>query len=268
MTFESTLRLGAFALVLVMMGVWELVAPRLSRHISRGRRWATNLGLALLGVVLVRFTMGALAFNAAHWAQRHGWGLCNGVHIPGGLGAVLAFFLLDLGIYLQHVATHAWPPLWRLHRVHHADLDMDVSTALRFHPLELLLSMGYKAMLVVLLGAAPVAVIAFELTLSLGSLFTHANGRMPQYLDSALRWMMVTPAMHTIHHSDRPIETNSNYGFSFSWWDRIFRTYRSEAEPGLIVGLKDVPELGIGSLLIWPFRNRPQVISDSEGSRA
>ncbi len=257
MTAESTIRLGAFVAPLVLMLVWEVGAPRLARRISRLNRWLTNFGLGLLGMLLVRFTVGALAFGSAQWAQGHGWGLFNLVRLPHGIGAVLAFFMLDFGIYAQHVATHAWPPLWRLHRIHHADLDMDVSTALRFHPLEILLSMGYKAVLVILLGAAPAAVLAFEITLSLGSLFTHANGRMPIGLDSALRWGLVTPAIHTIHHSDRPIETNSNYGFSFSWWDRIFHTYRGEEEPGLSVGLQGVRDRGIGGLLAWPFRNRP-----------
>lgn len=257
MTAEFTIRLGAFIAAMGLMLVWEVGAPRLSKRVSRWRRWSTNLGLGVLGVVIVRFTLGALAFGAAQWAQGHGWGLFNMVHFPLWLGATLAFFMLDFGVYSQHVAAHAWPPLWRLHRVHHADLDMDVSTALRFHPLEIVLSMGYKAALVVLLGAPPLAVLAFEITLSLGSLFTHANGRMPHGLDSALRWVLVTPAMHTIHHSDRPIETNSNFGFSFSWWDRIFHTYHGKCEPDLVLGLQGVPDRGIGSLLVWPFRNDP-----------
>ncbi len=257
MTIESTIRLGVFAAALGVVLAWEVGTPRLSRRISRWRRWPTNIGLGILGVVMVRLTVGALAFGSAQWAQSHGWGLFNTVRFPLLPGAILAFFLLDFGVYAQHVATHAWPPLWRLHRVHHADLDMDVSTALRFHPLEILLSMGYKTALVVLLGAAPTAVLAFEITLSLGSLFTHANGRMPEGLDRVLRWFLVTPAMHTIHHSDRPIETNSNYGFSFSWWDRIFHTYHGKGEPDLVLGLQGVPDRGIGSLLVWPFRNRP-----------
>lgn len=257
MSIESIIRLGAFGLVLGLMVVWEACAPRLSGAIPRWRRWSTNFGLGLLGLILVRFAVGALAFGAAGWAQHRGWGIFNALPVPRMLGAVLAFLLLDLAVYAQHVATHAWPPLWRLHRVHHADLDMDVSTALRFHPLEILLSMVYKGALAVLLGAAPLSVLAFETVLSLGSLFTHANGRMPEGVDRILRRVFVTPAMHALHHSNRLVETNTNYGFSFSWWDQIFRTYRAKPEGTLVLGLPGVPDRAIGSLLAWPFRDPP-----------
>lgn len=258
MSHEPAIRLGAFVGVAGLCLAWEALAPRLVRRLPWWHRWPTNLGLSVLGLILVRFTVGALALGAAGWAQTHGWGVFNSLKLHPIAGGILAFFLLDLGIYGQHVATHALPALWRLHRVHHADLDMDVSTAVRFHPLELLLSMAYKAALVLLLGAAPLAVLAFELTLSLGALFTHANGRMAEGWDRTLRWVFVTPEMHAIHHSDRPPEANSNFGFSFSWWDRIFRTYRPKPESGLVIGVRGVPGLGLGGLLVWPALDRPR----------
>lgn len=257
MTTDSMIRLAAFGSALGLMFLWEGGSPRLRRIQPRWGRWTTNAGLGVLGVILVRFTVGALAFMAARWAQEHAWGLFNVVSVAPWLGGSLAFLALDLGIYAQHIVTHAWSPLWRLHRVHHADLDMDVTTALRFHPLEILLSMGYKTALVLLLGAPPLAVIAFEVTLSLGSLFTHTNGRMPEGMDRVLRCVIVTPGMHTLHHSNRPVETNSNYGFSFSWWDRIFHTYRANPQAEIVLGLEGVPSRGLGALLAWPFRNRP-----------
>ncbi len=257
MSHEAAIRLSAFVGVAGLCLAWEAFAPRRARRLPWWHRWSTNLGLSVLGLVLVRFTVGALAFGVAGWARTHGWGVFNALKLHPIAGGILAFFLLDLGIYAQHVATHALPAFWRLHRVHHADLDLDVSTAVRFHPLEILLSMAYKAALVMLLGAAPLAVLAFELTLSLGALFTHANGRMPEGADRALRWVFVTPGMHAIHHSDRPPEANSNFGFSFSWWDRIFGTYRAKPEAALVPGLRGVPDRGLGSLLAWPFQNRP-----------
>lgn len=257
MTADLALRLAAFCGAIGALLIWEAGAPRESRRMLRWPRWSTNFGLSLFGLALVRLTVGGLAFAAAHWARSRGWGLFNAWPVPSPIGAVLAFLFLDLGVYAQHVATHAWPPLWRLHRVHHSDLEMDVSTAVRFHPLEILLSMGYKSALVVLMGASPLAVLAFEVTLSLGALFTHANGRVPEALDRTLRWVFVTPAMHATHHSDKPFEANSNYGFSFSWWDRIFRTYQAQPEPGLVLGLRGVPHRGLWSLLLWPFKNRP-----------
>ena len=251
---EGLFRLIVFGGSLAIVAAWEALAPDRPLRLPRLQRWLTHFGLGLLGMGLSRLLGASLTVGAALWAHGRGWGLLPHLGVLPLWAIPVSFLALDLAVYAQHVATHAWKPLWRLHRVHHADLDMDVSTGLRFHPIEILVSQVYKATLVLLLGAPVLAVIAFETALSLGSLFTHANGRMPASLERVLRGVVVTPTMHTLHHSTLSQETDSNFGFFLSCWDRLFRTYRATAEPGLVLGLKGVPDLGFGRLLAWPFR--------------
>jgi sterol desaturase/sphingolipid hydroxylase (fatty acid hydroxylase superfamily) len=240
MTYESAVRLGCFAGVLSLMALWETVAPRRRLSVAWPLRWASNLGLVTLNTLAVRLLVpaGAVAFAVA--AAEHRWGLLYNVEVPGWLAVALAVVALDLAIYLQHVLFHAVPALWRLHLVHHADLDFDVTTGARFHTIEILLSLVLKAAAVVLLGAPALAVLIFEILLSATSLFNHANIRLPAWLDRPLRLVVVTPEMHRVHHSVHPRETNSNFGFNLPWWDYLLGTYRAGPADGheaMIIGV-------------------------------
>lgn len=223
---ELSLRMGAFLAVFVAMAVWEYARPRRRLADPRRRRWPTNLGLVLLDALSVRLLVGGAAFSTAVFAAGHGVGLLHWIPLPAWAAWVITLLALDFAVYLQHVMFHAVPAFWRLHRVHHADLGFDASTGLRFHPIEILLSLGLKAAVVLLLGAVPWAVVAFEVLLNASSLFNHGNVAIPERVERWLRWLVVTPDMHRIHHSSRVVETNSNFGFSFSWWDRLCGTYR------------------------------------------
>lgn len=214
------------------MGLWERYAPRRALGVGRGMRWASNLALAAINTVVVRSVAALGAVGIALVAADRGWGMLNNVALPAWVAAILAFVLLDLAIYLQHVLFHAVPVLWRLHRVHHADLDVDVTTGLRFHTLEIVLSLGIKAAAIVLLGPPAVAVLAFEIALNATSLFNHSNVALPAWLDRVLRLVVVTPDMHRIHHSVLRDETNSNYGFNLPWWDFLLGTYRRAPSRG------------------------------------
>jgi len=224
---ESLLRLSVFVGLLVALGTWELVAPRRRLVASKPVRWFSNIALVALNSVAIRlfFVLGLVGV-AAHAASRR-WGVLNNVELPPLLEVVLAVICLDLAVYLQHVMFHAVPLLWRLHMVHHADPDFDVTTGLRFHTLEIGISLAIKASAVVLLGAAPLAVLVFEVLLNATSMFSHSNVRMPPGWDALLRLFVVTPDMHRVHHSMNPTETNSNFGFNAPWWDYLFGTYRS-----------------------------------------
>jgi sterol desaturase/sphingolipid hydroxylase (fatty acid hydroxylase superfamily) len=219
-----------------------------------------NLGLTLLNTVLVRVTVGGVAYTAAVFAADQGVGLLHWRPLPAWVAAAMTLLVLDFAIYVQHVLFHAVPVLWRLHRMHHADLDVDATTGLRFHPLEILLSLGLKAAVVVLLGAVPWAVVAFEILLNAASVFNHGNVALPECHDRWLRWIVVTPDMHRIHHSTRMVETNSNFGFSVSWWDRLCGTYRAQpalGQVGMDIGLSDYrTPLHLGQLLLVPFCTR------------
>jgi len=255
---EAMIRFGAFVGVLIAMLLWELRCPRRPLSRPRQERWVTNLGLTLLNTVLVRVTVGGAAYTAAVGAADQGVGLLHWHPLPVWAAAAVTLLGLDLAIYLQHVLFHAVPLLWRLHRVHHADLDFDATTGLRFHPLEILLSLGFKAAVVVLLGAVPWAVVAFEVLLNAASVFNHGNVALPERLDRWLRWLVVTPDMHRVHHSTRVVETNSNFGFSVSWWDRLCGTYRAQpmlGQVGMDIGLSEyrIP-LNLGQILLLPFR--------------
>jgi sterol desaturase/sphingolipid hydroxylase (fatty acid hydroxylase superfamily) len=223
-------------------------------------RWPSNLGIVALNTLVLRLTIPVAAVGLATLGEQRGWGLLNTTSLPEGVRIVVAVVLLDLAIYLQHVMFHAVPALWRLHRMHHADLDFDVTTGARFHPIEILLSMGLKLGVVVALGTPAVAVLIFEVLLNATSMFNHGNVGLPTSIERVLRWIVVTPEMHRVHHSVVPNETNSNFGFNLPWWDRLFGTYRAQPEAGhvrMTIGLdsfRDSAELRLDRMLLQPFR--------------
>jgi sterol desaturase/sphingolipid hydroxylase (fatty acid hydroxylase superfamily) len=255
---EPWVRFGVFAAVLAAMAAWELAAPRRRQAIGRLTRWPGNLGVVVLSTLLLRLLFPTAAVGLAVIGEEQGWGLLNALALPWWAIVVAGVLVLDLAIYLQHVLFHAVPTLWRLHRMHHADLEFDVTTGLRFHPLEILLSMAIKLGAVAALGPPAVAVLLFEVLLNATSMFNHGNVRMPLGLDRALRWLLVTPDMHRVHHSILPHETNSNFGFSLSWWDRLFGTYRAQPAAGhdaMTLGIEQFRgrrELRLDRMLIQP----------------
>ena len=258
--YEIPVRLAAFAGVLTMMAVWELIAPRRHQAAERPLRWSSNLGIVVLDTVLVRILVPTTAVGVALLAEARGWGLFHALAAPGWLAVLLCVIALDLAIYLQHVLFHAVPALWRLHRMHHADLAFDVTTGVRFHPLEILLSMLIKLAVVAALGAPALAVLLFEVLLNATSMFSHGNVRVPERLDRLLRFIVVTPDMHRVHHSVDAPETNSNFGFNLPWWDRMFGTYRAQPAAGhdaMTIGIeqfRERPELRLDRMLLQPFR--------------
>ena len=261
MKSESLIRLSVFASVLAAMAAWETIAPRRIQVIGRAVRWPSNLGIIALDTLLVRIVYPTTAVGLAIIAEQRGWGLLNAIAIRRWLAGIAAFIALDLAIYLQHVLFHAVPAFWRLHRMHHADLEFDVTTGVRFHPLEILLSMGIKLAIVAALGPPVFAVIVFEIVLNATSMFSHGNVRISPRLDGLLRKLVVTPDMHRVHHSILPHETNSNFGFNLPWWDRLFGTYRAAPAAGhetMTIGInqfRDARELRIDRLLVQPFRS-------------
>lgn len=258
---EPLIRMGAFVGVLALMALWELLAPRRTQKIGRSTRWPGNLGIVVVDTLVLRLLFPTAAVGIALIGENRGWGLLNNLALPGWIGIVAAIVLLDLVIYLQHVLFHAVPGFWRLHRMHHADLEFDATTGVRFHPAEIVLSMVIKFGAVVALGAPAVSVLLFELLLNATSLFNHGNVRLPARLDRALRWIVVTPEMHRVHHSIVPRETNSNFGFNLPWWDRLFGTYRAApaaGHEGMIIGIdqfRDPHELRLDRMLLQPFRD-------------
>jgi sterol desaturase/sphingolipid hydroxylase (fatty acid hydroxylase superfamily) len=240
---EALIRLGSFAGVFALMAIAEALVPRREPTLRKPMRWFHNLALAFLNTIALRIVLPLGAVGMAVLAQENGWGVFNGLPWPPWLLVVLAVVALDFVIYLQHVLFHAVPALWRLHMVHHADLDFDVTTGLRFHTLEILLSMGIKLTAVAFLGAAPVAVLIFEVFLNATSMFNHGNILLPRWLDRVLRLVLVTPDMHRVHHSTLPRETNSNFGFNLPWWDYLLGSYHAqpaEGHEGMSIGLKHV----------------------------
>jgi len=256
---EPAVRLAFFLGVLAAMAGWEVLAPHRRQLLSRWARWPSNLGIAVLNTLLLRVAFPSAAAGLAALAADRGWGLLNNIPLPAGARLVLALLALDLAIYLQHVMFHAVPVLWRLHRMHHADLDFDVTTGARFHPIEILLSMALKLGVVAALGAPALAVLIFEIALNATSMFNHGNVVLPTPLDRVLRSFVVTPDMHRVHHSARPNETNSNFGFNLPWWDRLLGTYRAQpvdGHVGMTIGLdtfRDPAELRLDRLLVQPF---------------
>ncbi|MER2583689.1 MAG: sterol desaturase family protein [Candidatus Competibacter sp.] len=257
--YEPIIRLSCFLGVLLAMMGWEWRWPRRTLSLSRARRWPANLAIILIDSGVLRWLFPVLAVGMAELAENRSWGLFHGLNAPFWLAFVATLLLLDLTIYAQHVAFHKIPLLWRLHRMHHTDLDFDVTTALRFHPLEIALSMLLKLAVVVLLGAPPVAVMLFEVILNATALFNHGNVRLSRKLDRALRWVLVTPDMHRVHHSIHREETDSNFGFNLPWWDRLFGTYRDQPRDGhvgMTIGLeyfRDWRATRLDGLLLQPF---------------
>lgn len=231
-TWEPALRLGSFLGVFVLLAVGEWFAPRRRLSLGKPLRWSSNLGLVALNTLCLRLLAPLGAVGVALAAEAHGWGLFQVLEVPWWLAVVLSVLLLDAAIYLQHVMLHAVPLLWRLHLVHHADLDFDVTTGLRFHTIEIVLSLGIKAAVIALVGAPAVAVLVFEVLLNATSMFNHSNLRLPPALDRWLRLVVVTPDMHRVHHSVITRETNSNFGFNLPWWDWLFGTYRAQPKAG------------------------------------
>ncbi len=261
MSYELILRLGVFLGLFTVLAGLEALAPRRIRRLPRRGRWITNWAILLTDAAVLRvmaIVLPLLAVGAALDAQARGWGLFNLTGWPVLVEFCLAVLIFDFAIWAQHLVTHKIPLLWRIHRVHHADLDMDVTTAIRFHPVEIALSMLIKIGLVYLMGPSVAAVIAFEVLLNGTALFNHANLRLPHGLDAALRRVLVTPDMHRVHHSIERIEHDSNYGFALSIWDRIFGTYRAQPSAGhdaMTVGLKwqDKRPSRLGWSLLLPF---------------
>jgi len=257
---EPILRLGFFLGILLTMALWEALAPRRPQGIGRFRRWPNNLGLVVLDTLIVRLLFPLAGVGMAFLAESKEWGLFNILPLPPWLAIPPAVLLLDLTIYGQHVSFHAAPMLWRLHRMHHADLEFDVTTGLRFHPGEILLSMAIKLAAIAVIGAPPLAVLIFEILLNATSLFNHGNVRLPPGLDRILRLITVTPDMHRVHHSIDRRETDSNFGFNVPWWDRLFGTYRPQPALGherMTIGInafRDPRELRLDRMLWQPMR--------------
>jgi sterol desaturase/sphingolipid hydroxylase (fatty acid hydroxylase superfamily) len=262
MEHELVWRLGVFLGLFALFATLEVLAPRRVSAQPRSTRWFTNMSIMVLDTLALRalaIAMPFLAIGAAMDAGRMGWGLFNALDWPLWVEVVLAILILDLAIWAQHLVTHKVPMLWRFHRVHHADRDFDVTTALRFHPVEILASMLLKIGLVYLLGPAALAVLLFEIILNGTAMFNHSNLRLPLWLDRAVRLVLVTPDMHRVHHSIHRHEHDSNYGFALSVWDRMFRTYRPKPEAGhdlMTVGLEwqDERPSRLGWALMLPFR--------------
>lgn len=259
MSHEGTIRLGFFLGMLALMAIWELLAPRRRLATPKTTRWIANLGIVFAGTALVRLIVPITAIGMALLAQERGWGLLNNLDLPMWLALVAGVLMLDFVIYLQHVMFHAVPAFWRLHMMHHSDMDFDVTTGVRFHPVEIVLSMAIKLAAITVFGPSALAVLVFEITLNATSLFNHGNVYLPAALDRVLRLFVVTPDMHRVHHSNIPHETNSNFGFNFPWWDRLFGTYRAQPDrghEGMTIGLdqfRDPGKLNLARLLVQPF---------------
>ena len=258
-TNDTLIRLASFVGVFAAIALWEFVAPRRPQAVHRARRWPSNLGIVALNTVLLRVVFPTSAVGLALVVEAQGGGLLHALAVPPWLAVVAAFVLLDLAIYLQHVLFHSVPVLWRLHRMHHADVEFDVTNGLRFHPLEMVLSMLIKLAVIAAIGAPPAAVLAFEVVLNAAAMFNHGNIALAPRLDRLLRWLIVTPDMHRVHHSSLPEETHSNFGFNLPWWDRWFGTYVAqprEGHAGMQLGLTMFREPGwlrLDKMLVQPW---------------
>src|SRR4030042_5141418 len=259
LTHERTIRFLFVVGVLSFMASGEILAPRRILNPPKNLRWYSNLGLVFLDTRALRVLLPRQAVGIAEIAQHRGWGLLNNLSFPSGLEIVIGVVVLDFVIYLQHAMFHFIPLFWRLHRVHHTDLDFDVTTGFRFPPIEILISMGIKMVTVVLLGPPPLAVIVFEVLLNATSMFNHGNVQLPGSMDRVLRLLVVTPEMHRVHHSVVIKEYNSNFGFNLPWWDRLLGTYRAQPEAGhlgMVIGnslFRDTKYLTLAYLLFQPF---------------
>jgi sterol desaturase/sphingolipid hydroxylase (fatty acid hydroxylase superfamily) len=260
---EAWIRLGAFAAIFAAVAAWELLAPRRRLLYARRRRWLHNLGLLLVDIIVLRLLAPGAAIGVALAAEERGWGFLNLISLPSWAAFLIGVALLDLVIYFQHVMFHAVPTLWRLHRVHHADQDFDVTTGIRFHPVEILISTAVKCAAVAAIGASPLAVLVFEVLLNATAMFNHANASVRGRAEGWLRWLIVTPDMHRVHHSVLYDESSSNFGFNLPWWDRLFGTYRKQPRLGhdaMAVGVdafRSAEDLRLDQLLVQPLRNTP-----------
>ncbi len=256
----NTARLTIFLSFLIGMSALEVFIPRKTRVAKRANRWLTNIGFALINTVALRFLVPVAAVGAALWAQKNSFGIFNVLNIPMTLTIVAAIIILDLALYWQHVATHKIPLFWRFHKVHHADRDLDATSGIRFHPVEICISMVFKMAIVTLIGAPLIAVVIFEIILNACALFNHANVRLPLWLDRVLRIFIVTPDYHRVHHSVIETETNSNYGFSLTLWDHLFKSYQAQpsaGHDGMTIGLSEYQDTGPQRLswsLTLPFK--------------
>ncbi len=259
LTNEASIRAASFFGIFIVVALWELVGPRRKLSVSKGLGWINNLGIVFFNTLLLRFLVPLMAVGLAIMAEEENWGLLNNIAINSYVKMFHAVLILNLIIYLQHVMFHTFPLLWRLHRMHHTDLDFDVTTGSRFHPIEIILSMIIKMLIVAALGAPPVAVVIFEVLLNATAMFNHGNIRIHINADRILRLLVVTPDMHRVHHSVKPDETNSNYGFNFPWWNRLLGTYKAQPEDNhlkMTIGLNQFREsryLRFHWLLIQPF---------------
>ena len=257
---ELAIRLGAFFGMFALMAIWEVASPRRARLLTRRVRWLHNLALVVLNSLLLRLLFPLAAVGFALLSAERGWGLLNAFDVPFWWAFALSVIALDCAIYLQHVMFHAVPLLWHLHRVHHADADFDVTTGARFHPIEILLSMLIKFAAIAVLGVPAAAALVFEVLLSAVAMFNHANLRLHESVDRLLRWVLVTPDMHRIHHSMEAVEANSNFGFNLPWWDRLFSTYRDRArlpQESMVIGVQGLTgsdeAVKLTGLLALPF---------------
>tara|TARA_R110002126_G_scaffold291800_1_gene458940 strand:- start:11374 stop:12183 length:810 start_codon:yes stop_codon:yes gene_type:complete len=261
---EPLVRLLAFAVIFLSMALFELLSPRLQRDevigALKARRWFTNLSMVVVSSIALRVIFPLAAVGTALWASDQGYGLFAHLDVPVWIAGIIAFVILDFSVWLEHVASHKIPLLWRIHRMHHSDTGFDVTTALRFHPLEIVLSMLWKALIIVCLGPPAVAVLIFEIVLNGTAMFNHSNARLPLGLDRVLRLVLVTPDMHRVHHSSDHRETDTNYGFNFPFWDRLFKTYWAQprlGHEGMEIGLKEYRDKAPSRLawaLMLPFR--------------
>ncbi len=261
MSHEALIRLSVFFGMLAVMALWEVLAPRRKRTFSRKQRWPANLGIVALNTFLVRVLLPTTGLGLAAFAQARGWGLFNLRLASLWITVPLTILVMDFVIYLQHVLFHAVPLFWRFHRVHHTDPEFDFTTGNRFHPIEIFISMGIKFAVIAALGAPPAGVLVFEILLNACATFNHANAFLPLRVDRVLRWLVVTPDMHRVHHSIEKDETNSNFGFNLPWWDRLFGTYRAHPRKGhldMTIGLETPrdPEqcLSLPRMLRFPFQ--------------
>lgn len=256
---EATIRILFFLGIFSAVGIAEILSPRRRLTTSKADRWFANIGVILINTALIRIFFSAGAVGIAVVVSEHKWGVLNNIAAPYWLAVILSVVFLDFVIYLQHVMFHAVPTLWRLHMMHHADMDIDVTTGTRFHPIEMLLSMLIKGAAIMVLGAPALSVIIFEILLNGTAMFNHGNVKLPIDIDAILRLFVVTPDMHRVHHSVFPVETNSNYGFNLPWWDRLMGTYRSQPMKGhtdMTIGLnqfRNPRNLGLMDILILPF---------------
>jgi sterol desaturase/sphingolipid hydroxylase (fatty acid hydroxylase superfamily) len=261
--YEPAVRLGFFGGILLLMALWEVLSPRRPLTTSKKSRWFANLGVVFLDTVAVRLIFPITATALALTGEKESWGILSRISLPFGVKVLLGVVALDFVIYLQHAMFHGLPAFFRLHMMHHTDLDFDVTTGVRFHPLEILLSMGIKMAAIAAFGAPALAVLIFEVLLNGTSMFNHGNVRLPGRIDRWLRLLVVTPEMHRVHHSVIIRETNSNFGFNFPWWDRLLGTYRPQpaaGHEGMTIGLshfRDARQLTLFSLLVQPFTGKP-----------